>query len=53
MFNNFHLPHQFPFKGVKKEAWFVFGFYYAETRSKCKFMGVRIFITGAFIKLVV
>lgn len=53
MFNNFHLSHQFPFKGVKKEAWFVFGFYYAEMRSKCEFMGVRIFITGAFIKLVV
>lgn len=45
--------HISPFKGVKKEAWFVFGFYYAETRSKCEFMGVRIFITGAFIKLVV
>lgn len=53
MFNNFHLPHQFPFKGVKKEALFVFGFCYEEMRSKCHFMGVRIFITGAFIKLIV
>jgi len=49
MFNNFQLSHQFPFKGVKKEVWFVCGFCCAKVRSEYQFMGVRIFITGAFI----